>query len=65
MVEPEASKMDVWFDSGDEVSDEKSAFPGLNKAHGFFHLIKRNQTDRDSYHREQEDWKQVRLLVLL
>lgn len=46
-------------ESEGEIS-EKSPFPGLNKAHGFFNLIKRNQKDRDSYHQEQEQWKQVR-----
>lgn len=34
-------------------------FPGLNKSHGFFDLIKRNQQDRDSYHQQQEECKQV------
>jgi hypothetical protein len=46
--------------SGDEVS-EQPPFPGLNKAHGFFHLIKRNQKDRDCYHQEREEWKEVSL----
>lgn len=41
-----------------EDGDEKS-FPGLNKAHGFFNLIERNQKDRDSYHQEQEERKEV------
>ena len=35
-------------------------FPGLNKAHGFFNLIERNQRDRDNYHQEREEWRQVR-----
>ena len=47
-----------------EGSEEETyggqAFPGLNKAHGFFHLIKKNQRDRDCYHQEQEEWKEVR-----
>lgn len=47
------------FDESGEEGNEKSSFPGLNKSHGFFHLIKRNQRDRDSYHQEQEEWKQV------
>lgn len=45
-------------ESGEEVG-ERSAFPGLNKTHGFFHLIKRNQVDRDSYHQQQEERIQV------
>ncbi len=39
--------------------NEKSSFPGLNKSHGFFNLIERNQRDRESYHQEQEERKQV------
>ncbi len=41
----------------EEQRDEQ--FPGLNKAHGFFYMIKKNQRDRDSYHQEREEWKQV------
>ena len=43
--------------SGDE--SEGGRFPGLNKAHGFFNLIKRNQRDRDTYHQEQEELREV------
>lgn len=47
-------------ESGDsELSDGDKTFPGLNKAHGFFSLIERNQRDRDTYHQEQEEWKEV------
>lgn len=34
-------------------------FPGLNKRHGFFRAIERNQLIRDAYHREQEEKKEV------
>ena len=46
-------------EESEEEGGEKSAFPGLNKKHGFFHLIKRNQVDRDWYHQQQEERIQV------
>lgn len=49
--------------SGEEM-DEKS-FPGLNKSHGFFSLIERNQKARDSYHQEQEEVRPVIPLLQL
>ena len=33
---------------------------GLDKRHGFFRAIERNQLSRDSYHREEEERKEVR-----
>lgn len=45
--------------SGEDHREEQEQFPGLNKAHGFFNLIKRNQRDRDSYHQEVEEMRQV------
>lgn len=51
--------MDRNSEEDDDELDEKSYFPGLNKAHGFFSMIERNQKDRDSYHQEMEEWKQV------
>ncbi|XP_064385135.1 UPF0561 protein C2orf68 homolog [Halichondria panicea] len=39
---------------------EDSDFPGLNKKHGFFKVIERNQKDRDDYHHKQEPIKQAR-----
>ena len=47
----------------DMEEDDKFPFPGLNKAHGFFSLIERNQRDRDCYHQEREEWKQVDTLA--
>jgi len=55
----------MWTDDRDEEgispagAQREEAFPGLNKAHGFFNMIKRNQRDRDNYHQEREEWKQV------
>ncbi len=43
--------------AGELGSDE--TFPGLNKAHGFFSLIQRNQKARDTYHQEKEEWSKV------
>ena len=40
---------------------QQEPFPGLNKAHGFFSLIERNQRERDTYHQKMEERKQVRL----
>lgn len=52
--------MESWeHEESEEELGEKSTFPGLNKAHGFFHLIKRNQKDRDSYHQQQEERREV------
>ena len=52
-------------ESGDsELSDRERSFPGLNKAHGFFSMIERNQRDRDTYHQEREEWKEVTGLQL-
>lgn len=33
-------------------------FPGLDKGHGFFKVIKKNQSERDNYHWEQEEVKE-------
>ena len=33
---------------------EEANFPGLNKRHGFFKAIERNQRARDHYHQEWE-----------
>jgi hypothetical protein len=38
----------------DEAEDNPESFPGLNKAHGFFKAIERNQRDRDLYHKQTE-----------
>jgi hypothetical protein len=35
----------------------EESFPGLNKRHGFFRIIEKNQSDRDSYHWQHEDYK--------
>lgn len=38
-----------------EVSENGAEnFPGLNKRHGFFKAIERNQRDRDLYHQQTE-----------
>ena len=39
------------------MADER--YQGLNKRHGFFHVIQRNQLSRDSYHREEAEKKEV------
>ena len=39
----------------DESEQEK--FPGLNKRHGFFKAIERNQVSRDDYHWSEEGRK--------
>lgn len=33
-------------------------FPGLNKKHGFYRVIERNQESRDEYHKAHELWKE-------
>ena len=33
-------------------------FPGLNKGHGFYKVIEKNQSERDSYHWEQKELKE-------
>lgn len=43
---------------------EDSDFPGLNKKHGFFKVIERNQKDRDDYHHKQEPIKQVQICLI-
>lgn len=40
------------------MSDGDENFPGLNKAHGFFRVIERNQVSRDQYHKKHELWKE-------
>lgn len=37
-----------------EDGNDSESFPGLNKTHGFFKAIERNQRDRDSYHHRTE-----------
>ena len=36
---------------------EQERFPGLNKRHGFFKAIERNQVSRDDYHWSEEGRK--------
>lgn len=38
----------------EDNSSDSFQFPGLNKAHGFFKAIERNQRDRDLYHKQTE-----------
>ena len=40
-------------------------FPGLNKRHGFFKAIERNQLARDSYHWQQEGQREACLIRLI
>ena len=46
------------------IMSEDSDFPGLNKKHGFFKVIERNQKDRDDYHHKQEPIKQVQICLI-
>ena len=41
----------------DQDSDDDN-FPGLNKRHGFFRVIERNQMSRDEYHKKHELWRE-------
>ena len=45
------------------LSGYEESFPGLNKAHGFFSLIQRNQRDRDAYHQQREELEQVTISI--
>lgn len=38
----------------DQEDTNSDNFPGLNKAHGFFKAIERNQRDRDLYQKQIE-----------
>ena len=38
----------------EESENGAENFPGLNKRHGFFKAIERNQRDRDLYHQQAE-----------
>ena len=44
-------------EDGEEV-DER--FPGINKAHGFFEMVKRNQLERDQYHWAEEQRREAK-----
>ncbi len=48
----------VWFAPYKMDSDQDEYFPGLNKKHGFFRVIERNQVSRDEYHKKHELWKE-------
>ena len=39
------------------LEEEQEKFPGLNKRHGFFRAIERNQVSRDDYHWSEEERK--------
>ena len=52
-------------DEGDQDSSDKTEatdqyYPGLNKRHGFFRAIERNQVDREVYHRDRSEWRDQR-----
>lgn len=40
--------------AAEESENGAENFPGLNKRHGFFKAIERNQRDRDLYHQQTE-----------
>ena len=48
----------------DEAEDNSESFPGLNKAHGFFKAIERNQRDRDLYHKQTEVHNKARSITV-
>ena len=49
----------------DEAEDSNAeSFPGLNKAHGFFKAIERNQRDRDLYHKQTEVHNNARSITV-
>lgn len=35
-------------------------YPGLDKRHGFFQVIKKNQFSRNEYHWSRQEWQQRR-----
>lgn len=39
-------------------SEDDENFPGLNKRHGFYKVIQRNQVSRDDYHKKNELWRE-------
>ena len=39
---------------------EETTFPGVDKHHGFFKAVERNQVSRDGYHKEQKIWQERR-----
>ena len=41
-------------------AEEDEQFPGLNKRHGFFKVIEKNQTARGEFHQKQEEWLEQR-----
>lgn len=41
-------------DEAEDIDSNPESFPGLNKTHGFFKAIERNQRDRDLYHKQTE-----------
>ena len=47
-------------DLSDKAEATDQNYPGLNKRHGFFRAIERNQVDRDVYHRNRSEWKDQR-----
>ena len=44
----------------EDKADSDLNYPGLDKRHGFFRAIKRNQVDREVYHRTREEWREQR-----
>lgn len=54
------SESDLLKGDEQERSDGDLSYPGIDKRHGFFRAIKRNQVDRDVYHRNREEWREQR-----
>ena len=45
----------------EEDQDEcEQHYPGLDKRHGFFQVIKKNQVSRNEYHLTRQEWQQRR-----
>ena len=45
----------------EEDQDEcEQRYPGLDKRHGFFQVIKKNQVSRNEYHWSRQEWHQRR-----
>ena len=45
------------------ANTDADGYPGLNKKHGFYRMMERNQRDRDDYNQRVEEMKDVSCLV--
>ena len=55
-----SDRRDRQVESDEDPEESQQRYPGLDKRHGFFQVIKKNQVSRNDYHWSRQEWQQRR-----